>query len=287
MKWSRAFTLVLIAGPLLFLAGFIPGTATASQVTPAFEAAPMAPPDAAPQVDLVGVEEMEQVSDVTKRITPYLYIDGDGLVQLADVSATEVGVTEQFLSDFREALRYSNELIERGEIVVSADMSVEPTDELRASFEPINPGYDPGVVELDALGGSAASISDAELYTNALELGPGEGRLDWSAWHYGSGAMFYNTYPDWTYYRYQYYPLCNAMAAWIGYPWMGQPLIYFYCYNQVYFGYYCYSPYGLYFFMPYGYCQMPLGYKPAYFWARVYYPGFGYQWGWRGIWCRY
>jgi hypothetical protein len=68
---------------------------------------------------------------------------------------------------------------------------------------------------------------------------------------------------------------------------MGPHLVYFYGYNQVFFGYYCYSPYGVYFFIPYGYCNSGLGYKPAYFWSRIYHPGFGYQWGWRGVWCRY
>jgi hypothetical protein len=237
----------------------------------------MTPPGLDGAGSLIDAEGFEKVKDLTERISPHLEVGPDGLVSLGDVSASELGVSEKFLADFRSALEYSNRAIAAGDIKVNADLSVELSER---SFTRAPKGGDFGY----PVTGDQAGIAAAA---------PPEGEVpQWGAWHYPDGAIFYNTYPDWTYYRNAYFGLCNTMAAYLGYPWISNSLVYFYGYNQFYFGRYCYNPAGVYWYMPYNYCHGGLGYKPAYFWGRVamysYHCGcYQYQWAWQGIWARY
>ncbi len=273
MKWSRAIAVGLVAAQMLAVAAMLPSTVQASPPVPiGVDTGAMPPPGVGPSFDVVDAEAFAEIADITERITPHLFVGEGGLVHLDDVTAAELDVSEQFLADFREALRYSNALIERGEIDVAPDMTVNLAENF---LPPANLILPPG--------GDSPNGGDL----GALPMASDAAVPDWGAWNYGSGGMFYNSYNDWVYYRYRYYGLCNTMAAYIGFPWMGPPLIYFYGYNQHYFGLYVYNPYGTYFYIPYYYCHFGLGYKPAYFWVRMFDPFRGYVWGWRGFWLRY
>lgn len=255
---------------LLLLVAGSPSLVAAGTSQPA----PLPPTGA--NTTVVDATQMATVVDIVQRIEPYLYVGSDGLVRMAEVSASELGVTEQFLADYRRAMDYSNALITRGEIRVNPDLSVSL---LRSTPDPS------AYAAPDAAGGNLAG--DEVALSPYREVTP-----DWAGWNYGQGAMFFNTYEDWTYYRYNYYGLCNGMAAWIGMPRMGPVLILFYGYNQYYFVAYCYPGYGTYFYIPYSYIDYPFGYKPAYFWARQWgYCGpcrcYCYQWMWLGFWLRY
>ncbi len=241
-------------------------------------AAPPVPPlpPAGEGVTVVDADQMATVVDIVKRIEPHLYVDEDGMVRLDAVSADELGVSEQFLADYRQAMEESNQLIRRGEIRVSRDLRVSVVAPPAAGRQEL---------VLDGMSESSAS-------QGAAVEAPSVSVPQWAGWNYGQGAMFFNTFEDWTYYRYNYYGLCNGMAAWIGMPRMGPVLIVFYGYNQYYIALYCYPSYGTYFYIPYGYIDYPFGYKPGYFWARQF--GYisscrcyGYQWLWLGFWLRY
>lgn len=270
MSRFRAIVLILIAVPIFFMMLMNPTAAYAAQPLPVTAAAPVAPPEVDGSMNVIDAETFQEVVDITERIAPYLYVGDDGLVKLRDVTAAELDVSEQFLADYREAMRHSNALIARGEIQVAPDMTVSVTEKFAPISKPVGPGIDM------ALGGADSSVMAA----------PGGDVPDWGAWNYGSGAMFYNSYPDWVYYRHQYYGLCNSLAAYLGLPWMSPSLVYFYGYNTYYFSVYCYNPYGTYFFIPFNYCYSGLGYKPAYFWVRMF-GSYGYYWGWQGFWLRY
>jgi hypothetical protein len=209
-------------------------------------------------------------------------------VQLRDVSADQLGVTDEFLANYREALDYANQTIRDGNIVVNDDMTVDAVQRLGGDFNIGLPGFTWGkgaLPEAD-LGGLAGAAPDAHPSAD------GAAEPEWGAWGYPSGAIFYNSYSDWTYYRYSYYGLCSSMAAYLGLPWMSPSLVYFYGYNQPYLGRYVYNPMGVYYYMPYSYCQNSFGYKPGYFWTRSYMYNYGcgcyqYQWAWQGFWLRY
>jgi hypothetical protein len=244
-----------------------PSSLGSSAVAPAGQAPDLAQADA-----LISPDAFAAVVDLNERIEPHLYVDAAGLVRLGDVTAAQLGVTEKFLADYRAALEYSNEAITAGHIVVHPDLTVETTESLSGDFDVRGP----------------ALPADA----SATGAAPQGAVPQWGAWGYPSGAIFFNTYSDWTYYRTNYYGLCNTMGAYLGLPWMSRSLVYFYGYNQMYFSRYCYNPMGVYYYMPYSYCQTGFGYKPAYFWARTYAYSYGcgcyqYQWAWQGYWARY
>ena len=271
MNWLGRLSIAVVAFAALALGFVLSSTAHAAPRGPIYLGRAATPPETLGAGTVLDAESFREVAAITERITPYLFVAEDGTVQLRDVTAADLGVTEQFLADYRAAMAYSNELILAGEVSVSPDMKVT----VRDRYAP-----DPA----DTLQGvPGASVDAAE---------PQAAVPDWGAWNYNSGAMFYNSYGDWTYYRNTYYGLCNSMAAYVGYPWMSRNLIYFYGYNQQYFQNYCYNPMGTYYYMPYSYCYSGLGYKPAYFWTRTYaYYGscgcYQYQWAWQGFWCRY
>ncbi len=283
MKSLRA--LFLVAAIAAFAAGFaLPATGVLADDNPGSSlAAPMpAPPGLANADQVIDAEAFAEVAEITERITPYLYVGDDGLVRLRPVTADELGVTEKFLADFRLALENSNTAIAAGDIVVNDDLTVTARED---AFSP-GPIIGEPPVATDGAGFDAPA-------GGAPDAGATDGAVpEWGAWRYPSGAIFYNSYPDWVYYRRAYYGLCNTMAAYLGYPWMSRPLVYFYGYNQLYFNRYAFNPGGVYWYMPYSYCNSGLGYKPGYFWGRRSVFGYGcgcyqYQWAWIGIWCRY
>lgn len=286
--------LIFLAAAGAFALGIALPTAEAALAGPEPESAAAPSPiigDAAvpPGLDsadrLIDEATFEEVAAITERITPYLYVGDDGLVQLRDVSADELGVSEQFLRDFRAAMTFSNRAIADGHIVVNDDLTVTTSEAVAAGSMP-SPGLVGGASPL--VGGGPSGLEASA----GVDAAPGNGTPEWGAWRYPQGAIFYNSHTDWTYYRNAYYGLCNTMAAYLGYPWLGQPLIYFYGYNQLYMNRFCYSGAGMYWYMPYSYCGLGLGYKPAYFWGRTYGYNYGcrcyqYQWAWQGVWCRY
>ncbi len=270
MKLSNVSPLRLLG--LCFLLAILGGAQTAV-AAPAPQ--PVAAPPVGPHVTVVDALQMATVVDIVKRIEPHLFVGDDGLVHLEDVTAEDLDVSPQFLDDYRQAMAYSNALIRRGEIRVARD--------LRVSVVAPPPGARHEAVLDEDL---------AEPVPDTAARAPNMAVPQWSAWDYSQGAMFFNTYEDWTYYRYNYYGLCNGMAAWIRMPRMAPVLILFYGYNQYYLALYCYPAYGTYFYIPYGYVDYPFGYKPGYFWARQF--GYisscrcyGYQWLWLGFWLRY
>ncbi len=271
-KWIRILMPVLAVA---LITGFAMGnTASAAAPSPAMpDATTVALPNGLTADTVLDAQEMAEVSDITKRITPYLYVGDDGLVYIQDVTAAELDVSEEFLANFKEAMTYSNQLIARGDMVVESDMRTTMTDQALArrpqnGVEPILPGV--------------------ESFGDAATAGA---QPDYGGWDYGQGAMFYNSYQDWTYYRYNYYPVCNSMSAYIRQPWMSTSLCNYWGYNQSYFSSYCYRSYGTYYYMPYSYCcrssyNCSTSYKPVYLWVQqyYYYPNCGcyqYNWGWQ------
>lgn len=286
MRFHR-LCLAAVAATAIALAGFATGAAHANPGNISLEGVNFAPaPTGIDQFDtVIDAEDFEDLAAITDRIDPHLYVDDAGLVQLADVSAEELGVTEEFLADFQLALSYSNELIANGEIVVAEDMTVSPGE----TFE-----RQPGSAGLDA-------VSEGESLDGAAPQGAVP---DWSAYGYSSGAMYYNSYGTYQRYRSNYYGLCSAMAAYLRYPHFSQNLNYFYTYNNYYINNSCYNSYGVYYYLPYQQgcqyrsgssyspCYGNLGYKPAYYWQQSY--GYNaqcrcyqYNWQWQGYWSRY
>jgi hypothetical protein len=242
--------------------------------------------------------EYQSVSDFTRRVTPYIKLDAAGVPQVTGATAEALGVDARFLADFQLALAYAYQAVEDGHIVLNADLTVERTDAVPPVVDgaaPIAPA--PGTDGASVLPGADGAI--------VLPGAPGAGNLgdvpQWGTWHYPQGAMFYNSYTDyWNYYYNNYYVLCSAMAARLGYPWLSPNLVYFYTYNNSYFYNYCYSNMGTYFYMPYSsMCQQynpcwccGMSYRPVYFWVRSYSYNYGcgcYQqnWNWQGYWARY
>jgi hypothetical protein len=277
-QWIRILTPVLAVALGAALASARPVTAAAplpSAPNPVMALPAGVHPDA-----VIDAAESATVVDITKRITPYLYVGPDGLVHMKDVTAAQLGVSEEFLANYKEAMTYSNQIIARGEMTVAPDMTTTFKDQ-------VPPVKDRGGVQPVPRGPVTSAAPGAQ--------------PDWGGWDYGQGAMFYSSYGDWTYYRYNYYPLCNSMAAYIYRPWMSTSLCYFWGYNQSYFSNYCYNPYGTYYYMPYQYacnytCRSNCGcqpdYKPAYFWVRSYYYTrscgcYQYNWNWQLTYCRY
>ena len=279
MNGTRRIALTLIAAIALG-AGFAVG---AAQAAPA-NGGSVAPPEASTFDNVIDAAEMDDLVAITERIDQHLTVGEDGLVRLdADVSAADLGVSEAFLANYRDALAESNKLIERGEIVVDADMRVTPTEKLIGEFKKAGPGA----------GGRAG---DAE---EAVDAAPGEPVPDWCAWNYNTGAMYYNSYNTYRTYRNNYYGLCNSMAAYTGCSRCAPSLQYFYSYNNSYLNNYCYQNYGVYYYLPYqnscgsyNPCYGNLGYKPMYYWGQTRTYNYNcrcntYNWQWNGYWGRY
>jgi hypothetical protein len=299
MNRSRVIALGLVAALMLGIAAIVPTAVRAAAPAPDAAAAAAelpALPDTAAFGATVDAAEFQEVVDITERITPHVYVGDDGLVHLADVSAAELGVTDEFLAAFKAAMHSSNQLIAKGAIRVDADLKVTPGRAIVRVGE--LKGFDagPGM----GTGPVAEPVAPAE---SVAAPEPGDEAPQWGAWNYGSGAMFYNSYNDYYSYRYNYYVLCNSMAAYVQQPCMSQSLMYLYTYNQNYFNNYCYNPYGTYFYVPYQnncqysncYYQCPtytMGYRPVYYWVRSYQYSnqcrcYQYNYGWQGFWARY
>ncbi|MFN2115422.1 MAG: hypothetical protein ACK2T6_06885 [Anaerolineae bacterium] len=226
--------------------------------------------------------EFHALSETVQLLTQHVAVDADGIPQLDDVTAQELGVDPEFLANFKLAMEFTNQAIANGEFKVNPDLTVE------------------------ALGGSAAAgLVPAQPYgepSDTIQL-TGDATVDWDTWHYPNrGAMFYNSYYDYfNYYYNRYYVLCNGMAAALGYPWMSTNLMYFYGYNNWYFSNHCYQNYGMYYYLPYssGCCRQynpcycgGMSYRPVYIWVRVMGYNYNcrcyqYNWSWQGYWGRY
>ena len=283
---------VLVAVAIAAIAlGFVTSTARADTSLPITAEFSVHDPAAAPDLsafdDSMVIDEAEfrELSDAVQRITPHITVDDEGLPQLEGVTAADLGVSEEFLRNFKRAMEFSNEAIAKGEFEVNDDLTIE------------------------VLGPAASSLPSADLVPAGEDkpVGPlqtvGDETVEWSSWNYpNQGAMFYNSYYDyWNYYHNRYYVLCNGMAAALGYPWMSTNLMYFYGYNGWYFQRYCYQGYGMYFYLPYsqGCCRMynpcwcgGMCYRVVYIWVRVvqYNPMcrcYQYNWNWTGYWGRY
>ncbi len=252
---------------------------------------PSVPAEASTFDLVVDPAEMAEVEAITARLDRHLSLDGQGLVTLdPSVTPEQLGVTPEFLDNYRQALAFSNQLISSGQIKVDANLKVSATGSFVGSANMPAPG-NPG-------GKGKASEPAPVLGESADNEVP-----EWCSWRYNSGAMYYNSYNTYNSYGRtgQYYGLCNSMAAYMGYPWMSGSLVNFYTYNNSYFNNYCYPNYGTYYFLPYssynscgGYnpCYNPCSTKPAYFWTRSYTYSYScrcyqYQWQWSGYWTRY
>ncbi|MCE7938087.1 MAG: hypothetical protein DYG90_05705 [Chloroflexi bacterium CFX6] len=288
MNWTVRTAVATAAAA--FAIGVVSGTSWASAPVDKVDPGPVAPPEASTFDNVIDAAEMEAVVDINERIEAHLYIDADGLVQLdSAVTAAQLGVTDEFLTHYRAALAESNKLIERGEITVDADMRVTPTEHYLKATRPAQPM--PGGPTLDGV--------DAV----ELEAAPDTAVPDWSVWNYNTGAMYYNSYNTYNTYRYNYYGLCNSMAAYLRCSSCAPSLQYFYTYNSSYNSSYCYSNSGLYYYLPYNTnrsgcgqsynpCYGSLGYKPAYYWGQTRTYNYScrcyqQQWQWNGYWCRY
>ena len=237
------------------------------------------------EASVIDEAEYHTVSEITQRITPYIYVDGDGIPQLEDVTAEELGVDETFLENFKLAMEFSNAAIADGQFKINPDLTVEVAG--------VNSSTGP-VVELVPTGPVPPM--------NELSLAGGT-TPDWQTWNYPNrGAMIYNSYPDYyNHYYNRYYVLCNSMAASLGYPWMSNNLMNYYSYNNWHFSRYCYQNYGTYYYLPYsgGCCRQynpcycgGMTYRVVYIWVRTYSytPSCGcyqYNWNWQGHWGRY
>lgn len=286
------FSISLLAGSALGVAGFAAGSAHADTLPISgghFEVTAPAP-DMSMFQDVIDADTMVDLEKITERLDAHLYVDADGTVKLPDHLTAEVlDVEPEFLANFRAALEYSNELILDGQIVVGDDLTVSAGE----TFE--WPGAEPGLIP----GPGPGTVVDG-----APGASTGGDELDWNAYRYSSGCMFYNSYSTYSRYSRSYYGLCSTMAAYIGYPHISPSLVSFYTYNSSYMGSSCYNPTGMYYYLPYtsgcrsyiggayAPCYSSLGYKPAYFWTRSYGYSSGcgcytYNWAWHGYWARY
>lgn len=284
MNRTRTVLGFLAAGA--FALGLATGQA---QAAPAGDELAFSPPPTMPSVEVVDEAAMARIVEITERIDPLLFVDDAGLVQLPEsVTAGELGVSQEFLDNYRMALTFSNRLIETGQISVSPDLVVTANDSFVGSAELPGPGG-PGAGQM-GLGAGTDGLSQGEV-------------PDWYTWRYSGGAMYYNSYNTYNSYGRtgQYYGLCNSMAAQLGYPWMSSSLVGFYTYNGSYLNRYCYQNGGSYYYLPYyntgcgGYSPcygQQTSAKPAYFWgqARTYNYScrcYNYSWQWYGTYCRY
>ncbi len=288
---SNRLAITSLAALLAALVGFQSGVAHADgpiAVAP-IDAAPVefaapTPPEANLFDTVIDAEVMADLEALTERIEQYAYVDENGLVQLGDVTAEELQVTERFLSDLRAAYDHSNQLIERGEFVVADDFTVEQGENFASMAE--HAVVDPVMPGINAAGGEFTVEGDVP---------------DWNAYGYSSGAMFYNAYS--TYYRYysSYWNLCNTMSAYIRMPHISRNLQYFYAYNSNYLRNNCYQNSGLWYYLPYQsncrYNSNPcygnsISYRPAYYWTRSYTYNqscrcYQNNWLWQGYYSRY
>lgn len=276
-----AMALILAAA---FGVGLFTGTTQAAGPTgPAF----VPPPEASTFDNVIDAQEMDDLVAITERIDAHLSIGDDGLVQLdPTVTADELGVTEEFLANYRDALIESNKLIARGDLKVDADMRVTASEQLTANFRLSGPGA-----------GNPGPGLEGELGSGQ----PDAAVPDWCSWNYNTGAMYYNSYNDYRTYRNNYYGLCNSMAAYIRCSRCAPSLQYFYSYNNSQINNYCYQNTGVYYYLPYSNsngcgqqnpCYGNLGYKPAYYWGQQQTYNYSCRcytsnWQWQGYWSRY
>lgn len=291
---DRKVLLFVVAAAVLGTAGFAAGTAQAQSVNAG------SPPQALriDPANVVDAAKMSDVADLVERIDPYLYLAADGTMQLRDDATAEaLGVTQQFLDDYRAAMADSNTLIEKGDVKLGADFTVTFKAQPEREGAPWIGMPAPGgaVTEGDAAASDAAGIQS---------MSPD----NWSAYGYQSGAMFYNSYNIYRQYYNNYYNLCNTMAAYIRQPWISSNLAYFYGYNGGYLNNSCYQNTGMWYYLPYqqgcqqwvptqrSYTNQCFGstanYRPAYFWqSRYVYANscrcYQSQWQWQGYWARY
>lgn len=291
---KRTYLQFAVAAAVLGTAGFAAGTAQA-QVAAAGVPAQAVRMDAANVVDAA---EMDDVLDLVQRMEPYLYVAEDGTMQLRDDATAEaLGVSQDYLDNYRAAMADSNTLVQRGEVTLSSDFKVTVAPLPERFLGPVIGVPNPGgaVTEGAGAAGDAAALDGAS-------------PDNWSAYGYNSGAMFYNSYNVYRQYYNNYYNLCNSMAAYIRQPWISSNLAYFYGYNTGYLNNSCYQNQGMWYYLPYQQgCQQwvptqrtyttqcygsTVNYRPGYLWqSRYAYNNscrcYQSQWQWQGYWMRY
>lgn len=291
---KRTHVFFVAATAMLGVAGFAAGTARAQA---GLDSAPAQAVrmDAANVVDAA---EMADVLDLVQRFEPYLFVAADGTMQLQDgVTAEQLGVSQEYLDNYRAAMADSNTLIERGEVTLSPDFKVAVATLPERVVGPVVGLPDPGGATVD---GEGAASEGAALM--------GASPDNWSAYGYSSGAMFYNSYNVYRQYSNNYYNLCNSMAAYIRQPWISSNLAYFYGYNTNYLNNSCYQSQGMWYYLPYQQgCQQwvptlrqyttqcygsNVSYRPGYLWQNRYAYNnscrcYQSQWQWQGYWMRY
>lgn len=295
---KRTFLLTAVAAATLGAAGFAAGAAHA-QGAPAQSASALPPQQSLRMNDanVVDAAEMAEVADLVETMEPYLYVAADGTMQLRDVTAETLGVSQEFLDNYRAAMVNTNALIERGEVTLAADFTVTMKALPDRAVSPI--------IGMPAPGGAATEGEGMANDASALASASPD---NWSAYGYSSGAMFYNSYNVYRQYYSNYYNLCNTMAAYIRQPWISNNLAYFYGYNGSYLNNSCYQNTGMWYYLPYqSGCQQwvptqrsytnqcygnTVNYRPGYLWqSRYAYNNncrcYQSQWQWQGYWMRY
>jgi hypothetical protein len=275
LRTAMALTLATAFGVGLFTGT----TQAAGPEGPAF----VPPPEASTFDNVIDAQEMDDLVAITERIDAHLSVDADGLVQLdAAVTAADLGVTDEFLANYRDALAESNKLIANGDLTVDADMRVNVTEQLATTFRQPGTGITGPILDSELAGGQ-----------------PDAAVPDWNCWNYNTGAMYYNSYNTYNTYRNNYYGLANSMAAYLRCSRCAPNLQYFYSYNNSSINNYCYRNTGVYYYLPYSQgcgssnpCYGNLGYKASYYWGQT--QSYNYScrcytsnWQWQGQWSRY
>lgn len=267
--------LVLMAA-VAVLAGLAVGTVDAAPPTPV-------------QVEeglRIEADKMQELSAFAKRSEAYLTKRADGTLDFRATDAAALGVSDQFLADYKAALEAINVEIRAGRFQEQADGTLKVNVDAGAAPAQAAPAVrlPAGAQLVD--NPSADQLAAARPAIAAAGIDDG---LDWSVCNCNNSFYVNWSYNDNYYYRYSpyYYTWPAAMSAHVGYPYIAPRLTYLFSYshNHYYFTQCTYS-YGTYWYIPWNYlcygCNY--GYHPVYFYSRyvyIYYGRYYYFYSWR------
>lgn len=202
----------------------------------------------APESVTLDSATVHQIAVLGEQMQGLLAVNKDGTLSLGEVDTSAVNATDEYLENYRAALKYINAAIEQGLFTVDENFQVSWPEEADA----------------------AATVAEPEAAAP-----------DWYGVPTGAGMYVNFSYSDVQYYL-PHYGMSTALslAAYSGRPYIATPYTYHFTYYRIYQYYYryAYSYYGVWSYVYWYYLPYYSGYYyPTYRYIHFWYP-YGRYW---------
>ena len=187
---------------------------------------------------------MEQIAELGVVMQTHLTINENGTLALSEVDADQLGVSPEYVENYKASLQYINATIKQGYFTVDEQFQVT---------------WDESLID----GAEAGSPIDAKIETGGYY------------YHAGHGVYTHFSYSN-AYYYIPTYGLSTAtsLASYVGYPHYATPYTYHFTYRPTYsyYYYYAYPGHGVWSYVPSS--------SLSYYHYGYYYPSYQYVYYW-------